>query len=99
VQCMGRIFGLPSLKSPRPLHKNIRVERVEGIPQLERKTENRFCISWPSNSSNIHTTTDRYIHLCSFTAATMSFIQTPRGEMKTDLNLKTVFENAVKVER
>jgi hypothetical protein len=62
---MGPFFGFPPLKSSRPLHKIIRVQRVEGghIPQLVRKTVDQFVISSSSDSSDNHTGTNRYFHL------------------------------------
>jgi hypothetical protein len=56
---MGPFFGFPPLKNSRSLHKAIRVERVENIPQLVRKPVNRVSIS--SDSSD--TWTGGYIQL------------------------------------
>jgi hypothetical protein len=60
---MGPFFGFPPLKISRPLHKIIRVERVEGIPQLVRKTVNRFVYLRLQIGSDDHTGTDGYIYL------------------------------------
>jgi len=58
VQFMGLFFGFPPLKSSLPLHKVIRVEQVEDIPQLVRKAVDRFYISSPSDN---HIRTDTFI--------------------------------------
>jgi hypothetical protein len=57
---MGPFFGFPPLKISRPLHKIIRVERVEAIRQLVRKAVNQFS---PLDSSDNHTGTDGYLYL------------------------------------
>jgi len=79
---MGPLFGLPPLKGSRPLHKIIRAERVEGTPQLVRKTVNPFGIASPAYSLDNHVGTDGYIHLAFLQLTffnTMLLIRVPCG--------------------
>jgi hypothetical protein len=68
----GTLFWISAPEKLATLHKIIRVEQVEGIPQLVCKAVNQFCISSPSDSSDNHTGTDGYIHL--------AFLQSPVGQ-------------------